>query len=100
MTARKSTLRAVADGEKVERVPPSSVSEAVTDGTPRDELVAMRNRIATAIDDPNIRGADLASLSRRLMEIGRELAAQDAASKQEAVESDVADDEDFDASAV
>ena len=99
MTARK-TLRAVAAGEKAEQKPSLTVTAAVESGSQRDQLVAMRTRIAKAIDDPNIRGADLAALSRRLLEIGREVDAIDVAAKQEAAEGDEAADEAFDASAV
>ncbi|AKU15755.1 hypothetical protein VV02_07650 [Luteipulveratus mongoliensis] len=77
------------------------VEAAVAEGTRRDELVAMRARIAKAIDDPGIRGADLAALSRRLMEIGKELEAYDARASEEASESAAAaTDQPFDASAI
>jgi hypothetical protein len=100
MTARKTPLRAVAPNEKKPQTPPSSVTEAVASGTQREQLVAMRTRIARAIDDPNIRGADLAALSRRLLEIGREVDAIDVAHKQEAAESDEVGDEAFDTEAL
>jgi len=101
MAARKTPLRAVAAGEKpADKVTPSTVTAAVESGSQRDQLVAMRARIAKAIDDPNIRGADLAALSRRLLEIGREVDAIDVAAKQEAAENDEAADEAFDSSAV
>ena len=84
--ARKP-LRAVADGEVApKRQKPSTVSQAVTDGDQRGQLVALRARVATAIDDPNIRGADLAALSRRLLEITKELEALDARAAEEAAE--------------
>ena len=35
----------------------------------------MRRRIARALDDPNTPGRDLASLSRRQLEIGKEIEA-------------------------
>src|SRR5688500_12159117 len=93
-------LRAVTPNEKPTRKV-QSVARAVEDGTQRDQLVAMRTRIAKAIDDPNIRGADLAALSRRLLEIGREVDALDVAAKQEDAENaDSIADEAFDASAV
>jgi hypothetical protein len=97
------TLRAVTPNEKPRRRAKkavATVTQAVANGTSRDQLVAMRARIAKAIDDPNIRGADLASLSRRLLEIGKEIEALDAAAKQEAAEDGPTPDEDFDASAV
>jgi hypothetical protein len=100
VAAPKTGLRAVAPGETADRKPPTTVSVAVETGTQRDQLVAMRARIAKAIDEPNIRGADLAALSRRLLEIGREVDAIDGAAKQEADDGDEAADEAFDASAV
>ncbi len=81
-------LRAVAEGEKAPtRRELKSVLEAVAEGDQRDQLVAMRTRIARAIDDPNIRGADLAALSRRLLEIGKEIEAIDIRTAEEAAES-------------
>lgn len=102
MAARKPPLRAVAADEKLpaKRKSPATVAEAVADGTRRDELVAMRVRIARAIDDPNIRGADLAALSRRLLEVGKEIEAIDAAAEEEAAESADVADEAFDAEAL
>lgn len=100
MVARKSPLRAVTAGEVSPRKLAQSVTQAVASGTQREQLVAMRARIARAIDDPNIRGADLAALTRRLLEVGREVEALDAARKQEAKENADVPDEDFDASAV
>ena len=100
MAARKSPLRAVAADEKPARKQASSVAEAVESGTHLEQLVAMRTRIARAIDDPNIRGADLAALSRRLLEIGREIDAISAAEKQEAAEDAEVADEAFDAAAI
>jgi hypothetical protein len=93
-----SKLRAVSPDEK----PPTrkqflSVLDAVADGEQRDQLVAMRTRVAKAIDDPNIRGADLAALTRRLLEIGRELEALDAKAAEEDEDADVIPDADWDA---
>jgi hypothetical protein len=75
-TAGKTTLRAVATDEK----PPSKVAlktvlEAADEGSRVDELRAMRRRLARAIDDPNTPARDLAALSRRQLEIGREIEA-------------------------
>ncbi|SHU54235.1 hypothetical protein [Mycobacteroides abscessus] len=50
-----------------------AVSVAATGGTPRDLLVAMRDRIAQAVDDPETSARDLAALTRRLMEIAKEI---------------------------
>jgi len=94
------TLRAVAPGEKPPTKAPTTVVGALESGSRRDELVAMRLRIARAIDDPNIRGADLAALTRRQIEIGKEIDAMDTAAEQEAAEHGDVADEAFDASAI
>ncbi len=100
MAARKP-LRAVAPDEKAAPKTPVTVAEASAEGTARQELVALRARIAKAIDDPNIRGADLASLSRRLLEIRKEIDAIDSRHAQEAEEDAAeAEDGDFDAASV
>ena len=99
MAARKSQLRAVAPDEKRSRR--LTVAEASEIGTPREELVALRARIAKAIDAPDIRGADLASLSRRLLEIRKDIEAIDAREEHDGSDSgDEVEDGHFDASAV
>ena len=75
MAVRK-TLRVIAPDEKA--VPPkrpSSILEAAEQGSRIEELRAMRRRIARAMDDPNTPARDLAALSRRQLEIGREVEA-------------------------
>ena len=81
MAAPKTSLRAVMPGETKRH--PMTVSEAVERGSLRDQYVAMRARIAKAIDAPVIRGADLAALSRRMHELGREIAVLDARESEE-----------------
>jgi hypothetical protein len=81
--AARKTLRAVAPDEKPEPVRPSTILEAAEAGSRLEELRAMRRRIAKALDDVNTPARDLAALSRRQLEIGREV---------EAIE--VTDDED------
>ena len=70
-------------------------------GSARELLVAMRDRTAVAVENPNTPARDLAALTKRLMEIVREIEALDARTKQEADE-DASQVEDgaFDASAV
>jgi hypothetical protein len=65
----------VAADEKAPDKAPRTVLEAAESGTRLDELRAMRRRIARALDDPNTAARDLASLSRRQLEIGREIEA-------------------------
>ncbi len=91
----RSTLRAVSKDEK----PPQAekkltVEEAAAKGTHRDLLVAMRERIAKAVADPDCPPRDLASLSRRLQDIAKEIDVLDLRAKQEARESgDAGEDE-------
>lgn len=101
MAARKNGLRVASPDEK----PPTAkqvktVTQAAADGTMRDLLVAMRARTAKAVEDPNTPARDLAALTRRLLEIAREIEAIDAADREEAVESGTAKDEAFDAAAI
>ncbi len=100
MAAAKTGLRAVGSDEKAEPKKLTTVSQAVASGTRRDELVAMRARIAKAIDEPNIRGADLAALSRRLLEIGKEIEALDLAANEDSGGDSASPDEAFDAATV
>ncbi|WP_197025338.1 hypothetical protein [Nocardioides sp. URHA0032] len=74
MAVRKP-LRAVAEDEKAEPNRPSTILEAAEQGSRIEELRAMRRRIARAMDDPNTPARDLAALSRRQLEIGKEIEA-------------------------
>lgn len=98
MTARKP-LRVVAADETPAKKPPRTIVEAA-EGTSRELLVAMRTRIARTLDDPNCPPRDQASLSRRLLEIRKEIEAIDAAAEQEEAESAQVDDEALDATAL
>lgn len=76
-------LRTVSADERAEPTRPKTILEAAELGSRIEELRAMRRRIARALDEPNTPARDLAALSRRQIEIGREI---------EAIE--VAEDED------
>lgn len=82
-TARKTSLTVVKPGATSRpRKPPAAktVKAAAAGGSRRELLVALRARIAADIDNPNTPSRDLAALSRRLLEIAKELemlAAQD-----------------------
>jgi hypothetical protein len=56
----------------------ASVKTAAGSGVRRDLLVALRARIAADIDSPNTPPRDLAALSRRLLEIVKDIDALDA----------------------
>ncbi|HEX6458793.1 MAG TPA: hypothetical protein VF032_07740 [Thermoleophilaceae bacterium] len=74
MPPRKN-LRAVSADEKPEPKTPKTILEAAEAGSRIEELRAMRRRIARALDDPNTPARDLAALSRRQLEIGKEIEA-------------------------
>jgi hypothetical protein len=94
-----STLRAVQPGEKSIRLSPKSVTEAAADGSTRELLVALRARVATAVQNPDTPARDLAALTRRLQDIVKEIEAIDAREEQEAARHSAATDGAFDASA-
>lgn len=102
MAARKTPLRAVSAGEK----PPApkkklTVEQAAATGDHRALLVAMRERIARTVSDPDCPPRDLAALSRRLQDIAKEIEQYDLRAKEEGADvDDVADDEAFDAEAL
>lgn len=81
--SRKAPLRAVGVGERPSAPPsekPKTVAQAAK-GTTRDLLVAMRDRIATAVTADGCPPRDLASLTKRLADIAGEIAAMDARSE-------------------
>lgn len=80
---------------------PKTVTEAADAGTTRELLVAMRGRLATAVENPNTPARDLAALSKRLVEVVRDIEAIDARAEQEASESaSSTSDAAFDAAAI
>ncbi len=103
MATRRAPLRAVQPGD-APKAPerPKTVTEAADSGSTRELLVAMRARIAKAVEDPNTPARDLASLTKRLVEVVRDIEAIDARDEQEGASSaaHAVTDGDFDASAV
>lgn len=81
MAARARSLRAVKPGESMPRQKPLTVTAAAKDGTRRDLLVALRARIAQTVENADTPPRDLAALSRRLLEIAKEIEAMDADSQ-------------------
>ena len=86
MTAKKH-LR-VADAN--ERREPETVTEAAMQGDRLAELRAMRRVIARALDSDRTLARDLASLSRRQMELGKEIEALEAEQAEVSREAEVA----------
>ena len=76
--AARQTLRAVKTGEPAARPARKSVAQAAKSGTQRELLVAMRDRIAETLSG-DCPPRDLASLTKRLQDIARDIAALDAA---------------------
>lgn len=100
MTARKGALRSVGEGEKPPAPTPTTVTGAASKGTMRDLLVTMRDRVAKDVENENTPARDLAALTKRLMEIVRDIEAIDARAEQEAKRSDAVTDEAFDSEAI
>ena len=76
-------LRAVAPGEAPPKKKPTSITEATQTGTTREQLECLRDRVAKALDDVNCPVRELASLSKRLMEITKEIEAIDVKAAEE-----------------
>ncbi|WP_218003466.1 hypothetical protein [Nocardia concava] len=86
MPPRKPKLQLVApDANPVPTKPekPPTILEAAEQGSRLEELKAMRRRLARALDDPNTAARDLAALSRRQLEIGKEIEAIEIAEEDE-----------------
>lgn len=97
---RKPALSVVKPGSPEPPAAKLTVSQAAESGVRRDLLVAMRDRIARTVESPDCPPRDLAALTRRLVEIAREIESIDLAERQEAERGGRVEDEAFDASAV
>lgn len=84
---KEKRLRAVSPGERAD---PQTVSEAAQAGDRLAELKAMRRVIARALDSDRTLARDLASLSRRQMELGKEIEALEAEQMEVAREEEAA----------
>jgi len=99
MAARRpAPLRAVVEGET--RSEKQSVAQAAASGDHRALLVAMRERIAVTVSNPDCPPRDLAALTRRLQDIAKEIDVLDLRAKEEAREGAVSPDEAWDAEAL
>jgi hypothetical protein len=96
--AAKANLRAVQEGEPAPK--PKSVAQAAASGDHRALLVAMRERIANTVSDPQCPPRDLAALTRRLQDIAKEIEAIDLRVRQESGADGVEGDEAWDGSAI
>lgn len=93
-------LRAVEKDEKPRRKKPMSMLDAIEAGDRVAELEAMHRRIAKAVADEDTPARDLASLTRRQMEISKELEALRRQQEEEAAHDADTSDEAFDAEAI
>lgn len=101
MAARKAPLRVASEGETAPVVTPKTITQAAEKGTTRELLVAMRARIASAVENQNTPARDLAALTKRLVEVVRDIEAIDAREEQAGGDQGVPiEDGAFDASAV
>jgi hypothetical protein len=82
----RQPLRAVSADEKPPAKRPLSITQAADAGDHLELLRALRARVAKTVEDPNCPARELASLSRRLQELVREIEATEAKLKQEALE--------------
>jgi hypothetical protein len=73
MAAQGKSLRAVGAGESAPPRKPMTVLEASESGDYLAELRALRRRIATAVSDLDTPARDLAALTRRQLEISKEI---------------------------
>ena len=95
-------LHAVKAGTKARPSPPvkHTVTSAAKDGDRLELLIALRDRVAVAVENIETPARDLASLTRRLQEIAKEIEVLMAAAKKAAEQRETSGDERFDASAV
>ena len=96
------SLRVVSQGEKpLKPAARLSVAEAAATGEHRALLISMRERIARAVSDPECPPRDLASLTRRLQDISKEIESLDLRDKEEGADSvGSAEDEEWSAQAL
>jgi len=85
VATQRQHLRATKPGERPAKS--QSVAEAAATGDHRALLVAMRERIARTVSNPDCPPRDLASLTRRLQDIAKEIEGLDLREKQEGSDS-------------
>lgn len=93
-------LRAVAPGEVAPPKRAMSIIEAIEAGDRLGELEATHRRIGRAVQDESTPARDLASLTRRQMEISKEIEALRRQVQEESNDASHVEDRPFDAAAI
>ena len=93
-------MRAVGPDEKPESKKPQTVFDAAESGDRIAELTAMRRVIARALDNENTSPRDLAALSRRQIEISKEIDALKRQRSEEAAQGAISADEEWSEEAI
>lgn len=98
----KAHLHAVGADEAPQKRPrtPKTVSKAAESGDRLELLLATRTRVAKAVENEDTPARDLAALTRRLLEIAKEIEVLESAKRAADQDERHAADESFDASAV
>jgi hypothetical protein len=89
-------LRVVDPGEVAEKPKKLTVTQAAAEGSHRDLLASLRDRVAAAVQSPNCPPVALAALSRQLTSISKELSVIDARVEDEIGEAAQTPDEAWD----
>lgn len=101
MAAARKNLHSVPSDPAPRKRRKLSVAQAADTGSHRALLVAMRERIAQAVSNPECPPRDLASLTRRLQDIAKEIEALDLRAKEEGADAaDVIANEEWDPEAL
>lgn len=95
-----ASLRAVGADERAAAPRTLSVDVAAKDGTDLELLMSMRDRVASAVANPNCPPRDLAALTKRLEEIRKQISAEKLKVNEEAADALATPDGKWDASAV
>lgn len=99
---KRRHLRAVEPDEPSSALQPRTlaVDEAARDGSDLELLMAMRDRVAETVADPNCPPRDLAALTRRLEELRKQIAAERLRLKEELADAEAVDDETWDEASI
>lgn len=97
-SSKVNPLRVVKAGEIA--APPLTIEEAADRDDEVWQLKLARKVIARKLDDPSCPSRDMASLSIRLMQLGKEITVLEARAKEEADRADAVTDEAFDSEAI